>query len=162
MPTELLAYAEFAKLRLAQFLRRDPVLLSEVASRQGWEFMGGTWIGEGLGFTEFLRLERMPHELGCVSVDLASLPNAIGEAILNRLGLPLRHGMVGTEVDAQMGAPERQHAFVADRESFDYTVGRAWPYHVGCTVHDRDGLIYLVMARKDVLALCEPDEAPDA
>ena len=62
------------------------------------------WLGEGLGFTDFLRLETMPKELGCLSLSLAELPD-----------------------------------------------------HVGCTVHDRDGLIYVAVARKDVLAQCEPE-----
>jgi len=59
--------------------------------------------------------------------------------------------MHGAEIDAHLGPPERQHVFVADRVTFDYTAGRTWPYHVDCTVHDRAGLIYLRLARKDVL-----------
>lgn len=155
MPDELLPYAAFRELRLAQFLAAQPALREQVAQMEGgWKYLGGTWLGEGLGFTDFLRLEDMPSELGCISLDLADLPDEVSHAILGRLGLPLRPSMQSTEIEAHLGPPERAHRFVADRESFDYTVGRVCPYRVSCTVHNTDGLIYVVVARKDVLARC--------
>lgn len=158
MPDELLPYATFAKLRLEQFLVAQPALQGRVAQMKGgWEYLGGRWLGEGLGFTDFLRLEDTPRELGCISLDLSSLPDEVSHAILDRLGLPLRRSMQSAEIDAHLGSPEHTHTFVADRETFDYTVGRTCPYHVSCTVHDKDGLIHLVVARKDVLARCEAD-----
>jgi hypothetical protein len=157
MPNEFTPFTEFAQLRLTEFLGAHPALLGKVAHMNGgWEFMGGAWLGEGLGFTDFLCLETMPEELGCLSLSLADLPEEVSAAVFARLGLPLRRRMTCAEIDAHLGLPERQYLFVADRKSFDYTVGSEWPYHVGCTVHDRDGLIHVVVARKDVLARCEP------
>ena len=158
MLDELLPYAAFRELRLAPFLTAQPALREQVAQMEGgWKYLGGTWLGEGLGFTDFLCLEDMPSELGCISLDLSSLPDEVSHAILDTVGLPLRRSMQSIAIDAHLGSPERTHTFVADRETFDYTVGHACPYRVSCTVHDKDGLIYLVVARKDVLVRCEAD-----
>ena len=86
MPNELIPFAEFAQLRLTEFLGAHPALLDKVAHMEGgWEFMGGMWLGEGLGFTDFLRLEAMPEELGCLSLSLAELPEEVSAAIFARL-----------------------------------------------------------------------------
>lgn len=158
MPNELISYSEFAPLRLAKFLEAHPSLLKRIAEMEGgWEFMGGLWLGEGLVFTDFLRLESLPDELGCVSLDLSSLPEKVSLEILDKLGLPIRPGMNRDEIEACLGKPERTLVFVKDRKRCDFTVGRVWPYHVSCTILNRGGLIFLVVARKDVLARCEAD-----
>jgi hypothetical protein len=53
MPNEFTPFTEFAQLRLTEFLGAHPALLGKVAPMLGgWEFMGGMWFGEGLGFTD--------------------------------------------------------------------------------------------------------------
>lgn len=156
MLNELIPYGQFAKLRLAPFLEAHPSLLKRIAQMEGgWEFMGGMWLGEGLAFTDFLRLESLPDELGCISLDMSALPQEVSLKVLDALGLPIRPFMKRKGIEACLGKSERTHVFVKDRRSFDFTVGCAWPYHVSCTVRNRGGLTHVVVARKDVLALCE-------
>lgn len=50
--------ADFGRLRLKEFL---PV--AELHQLADWHFMEDVWLGEALGFTEFLRLEREPEVL---------------------------------------------------------------------------------------------------
>ena len=157
MLSELIPYCEFATLRLAQFLKAQPSMLARIAEMEGgWRFMGGVWLGEGLAFTDFLRLESLPDQLGCISLDLSSLPKHVSLDILGTVGLPIGPSMKREDIEERLGQPERVHVFAKDRKSFDFTIGRKWPYHVSCTVRNRGGLTYVVVARKDILARCEP------
>jgi hypothetical protein len=74
---ELIPYDEFARLRLAQFYPDA----SELVPLENWEFMGGVWVGEADGFTEFLRPEDRPNELGSIEIDLSAIAEDIGNAI---------------------------------------------------------------------------------
>ena len=60
------------------------------------------------------------------------------------------------QVCAVLGEPEKIHEFTEDRKTYDFTVGSVFPYHVSATVHEGNGLIYVTVIRKDVLArFCE-------
>ncbi len=144
---ELIAYEEFARLRLTQFY---PNAL-QLAGLENWEFMGGMWVGEADGFTEFLRPEDRPDELGSIEIDLSALPEHIGTAILEKIQLPLRRGMAFEQVTQQLGTPEITDVFIVDRKSYEFTVGSAFRYYVSCTIHESEGLIHVTVIRKDLL-----------
>jgi hypothetical protein len=135
----VIAQSDFEKLRLRSFV-------DEVVDLDHWQFMGREWIGEAVGFTEWLRPKDDPARLGSLAVDLVNLPWETTEAILDRLGLPLRAGMTLEEVTAVLGVPSGTQEFVPGRKSHDFEFGSADRYSVSCTVHDSDGLTYLVVA----------------
>jgi len=103
--------------------------------------MGGLWTGEAIGFTEFL----------------SDLPEKVSNAMLKALGLPLERGMSSQAVQAAIGEPENVQSFAADRLTYEYSLGGSHSYYVSCTVDEGDGLTYVVVIRKDILALCETD-----
>lgn len=148
---ELIPYDEFARLRLAQFYPET----AELAPLENWEFMGGVWVGEADGFTEFLRPEDRPEELGSIEIDLSAIQEEIGTAILDKIHLPLSHGMAFEEVTHHLGHPKVTNVFVADRKSYDFIVGSDFPYHVSCTIHESDGLIHVTVIRRDLLPALE-------
>jgi hypothetical protein len=148
---ELISYEEFGRLRMKQFVPRD----AEVIEADACEWMGGFWINEGIGLTSMSRHEDTPSETGGLEVDFSELPESAVAAIFDAIHLPLRPGMTLEEVRSVLGAPEQTHVFVADRKSYDFTVGSQYMYHVSATVHDANGLIDVVVIRKDVLSKCD-------
>ena len=156
-PAALIAYPQFAKLQLRPFLLQEPDLEPGVRLLEDWEFMGGLWLGEAIGFTEFLRHTACPRELGSMSVHLSDLPGGISNAIFAALRLPLTRGMSGTEVQAILGPPEKVHSFVPESRTYEFSVDAEDPYYVSCTIDEGEGLTYVVVIRKDILALCETD-----
>jgi len=55
----MITHSDFKKLRLNQFFSDlEPTKL------ENWEFMGNIWVGEAIGFSEWLCLEQTPNELG--------------------------------------------------------------------------------------------------
>lgn len=148
---ELIPYSEFAKLRLKQFVAADV----EISETNGWEWMGGYWINEGVyGFTSFSREEDTPDQTGGLEIDFSELPDDSARRILDAIHLPLSAGMKLEEVYAVLGEPtakDKLGKHVQDRQSDEFKVGLKCPYYVSTTVHKKDGLIYLVAIRGDVL-----------
>jgi hypothetical protein len=148
---ELIPYEQFGRLRLKQFVPPD----AEIIEDEGYEWMGGFWINEGIGFTSMSRHEDTPTETGGLEVDFSELPEGAASAIFGAIHLPFRRGMTLEEVHSILGESEHTHVFVADRKTYDFTVGSRYPYYVSVTVHETDGLIYVAVIRKDVLSKCD-------
>ena len=153
---QLLSYQEFSDLRLSQFLPDDE-LQREVVPLTNWAFMGGTWKGHAIGFTEFLCLETPPSGLGSIAIDAQGLPKQVVSAILAKLRLPISLGMSAETLESIVGEPSRKHSFVSDRVSYEYTIGSSEPYRLGLTILREGGLAYIVVTRKDILALSSAD-----
>ena len=149
MITEILPYSEFATIKLSHFVKS-----SKIYQLDNWEFMGGIWIGEAVGFTEFLRLESSTDELGSLAIDLDDLPTDTIQAIFATLNLPLKPHATYAEVEEVLEKYESTNIFVEDRVVYNYTIGCRWPYYISCTIDEAKGLIYVVVIRKDILAKC--------
>lgn len=149
---EIIPYAKFARLRMNQFVP----LGTKIFELSDYEWMGGVWVNEGIrGFTGMSRHRETPDETGGLELSFPDLPPAAALAILDALQLPLRPGMKFEHVVAALCEPKRTHVYTADRKTHDFNVGRSNPYHVSTTVHLTDGLIYLTVIRKDILAKCD-------
>lgn len=136
----LVPYAEFGSLRLAHFVDLD-----RLVDLEGWEYLDHIWVGEAVGFSEWLRLASAPEVLGSLAVDLVELPpSAVGQ-ILGKLRLPLRAGMTIHEVSAVLGEPRASLMFTPDRETFEYLVGAEDRYTLSCTINHEGGLVYLTV-----------------
>jgi hypothetical protein len=147
---ELITYEEFGRLRAAQFVPSG----TPIHPIDGYEWMDGFWINEGIrGFSSVSRHEDTPNEAGGLEIDFRDLSQA-ELAMLDTIDLPLRPGMTLLEVQSVLGEPEHTDVFVADRKSYDFTVGSRFPYYVSATVHETDGLIHVAVIRKDVLSKC--------
>src|SRR5262245_2159450 len=148
---ELISFEQFGKLRLKQFAQPE----AEVVESAGYEWMGGFRINEGIGFTSMCRHEDTPEETGGLEVHFSELPESAVSAIFDAIQLPLRRGMSFEEVRSVLGEPQKTHVFVADRKTYDFTVGSQQRYYVSATLHDADGLTYVAVIRKDVLSKCD-------
>jgi hypothetical protein len=158
---KLISYDKFGKLRLSDFfpgkkLSKDPKdpgeakrFQEQIVELDNWEFMNKLWIGEAIGFTEWLRLRDDPTVLRSISIDFSDLPGKVSKAILKRIDLALRPGMTLDEIKKLLGKPTKSEAFVKDRKSFSFSSGDKEKYLIDCTIHDSDGLIYLVILRSD-------------
>jgi hypothetical protein len=143
---DLIPYDDFAALRLRDFVP-DP---SEVHGMGGTEFLGRTWVGEGIGhFTGLLCLQEEPERLRSISLDLAALPADVTRAVLHAIRLPLEIGMDHAALTSILGEPRETHVFTSDRTTYEYLCGDGDKYQISCTVHHRDGLIYLVVNTDD-------------
>jgi hypothetical protein len=138
----MISHALFGKLRLAQF-RPD----AEIAELDGWEFMDAVWVGEAVGFSEWLRLEEEPEELRSLAIDFSEFPEDAAVAVLRALDLPVRPGMRAEELRAVLGEPVEEQRFAADRISYEFAVEKPPRYNVSCTVLNDGGLSYLVVMR---------------
>lgn len=139
----MISHAQFGKLRLAQF-RPD----ADIAELTGWEFMDELWVGEAVGFSEWMRLEADPAVLRSLALDLTEFPTDAAGAVLRAIELPVRAGMSAPELRAVFGEPVEEHRFVADRVTYEFVVSGPPRYSVSCTVLNDGGLSYLVVMRR--------------
>lgn len=147
----LVSYSDFATLRLDQFCAGS----IEKTGAAIWEWMGGDWHCDGVGFTWFGRLDGMPNETGCMEIDLTELPQSEAEAILAAIGLPLSAGMKLKSVAEILGDPLSIESFVSDRKTYVFQAGSDNPYKIDCTIQETDGLIFVSVIRDDVLRRIE-------
>jgi hypothetical protein len=136
----MLTHREFEKLRLSQF-----VDASEITELSEWEYLDREWIGEAIGFTEWLRPQSSPHQLGSIALDLEVLPTEVSEACLSRIGLPLRPHMTVAQLVSLLGEPLRTLSFVEDRATYQFRIRDLDAYDLSCTVLGDGGLSYLVV-----------------
>lgn len=138
---ELIPHEDFGRLRLADFAPRP----EEVVELEGWEYLERLWVGEAVGFTEWLRPVEEPDSLRALSLDLTDLSPEVSHNVLDTLRLPLARGMGYDEVVHRLGEPAGSHRFVGDRMSHEFRCGVRWPYLVDCTILDKDGLSYVTV-----------------
>lgn len=136
----MISHEQFGELRLGHFLPS-----AELAALSDWEFMERTWVGEALGFSEWLRLEEDPNVLRSLSVDFSDFPEAAAAAVLETLGLSLRPGMNAAELRSALGEPAEARRFVEGRITYEFLLAGPPVYWVSCTVLDRGGLTYVVV-----------------
>jgi hypothetical protein len=81
----MISHARFGALRLAQFLPD-----AEIAELENWEFMYHVWLGEAVGFSEWLRLENDPGVLRSLAIDFTDFPEHAAAEVLrtNRIASP--------------------------------------------------------------------------
>lgn len=160
----LISYSKFAELRLADFLPEYPVTDStddpgkanrfkgdQIVLTDRWAYRERTWVGELLGFTQFLRLKRDPDVLRCISIDFEPISLRIAKKIISILGVAVRNHMTRKDLIFSLGQPRKIETFVPDRKSYEWVVGKPDSYHLSATVHESNGLIYFEMLRADYL-----------
>src|SRR3954467_9388615 len=111
----MISYARFGVLRLAQF-RPD----TEITGLAHWESRDALWVGEAIGFSEWLRLESEPDVLRSLAIDLDEFPEAAASAVLRAIELPIWAGMQLEELRAALGDPGEEQRFVKDRASYEF------------------------------------------
>lgn len=136
----MISHAAFGKLRLAQFLPD-----AEIAELDHWEFMDHLWVGEAVGFSEWLRLESKPETLQSLAIDFSEFPGPAAADVLRTIDLDVRAGMNLDELREKLGEPPNEHRFVKDRVSYEFVVSGPPKYDVSCTVLNNGGLTYLVV-----------------
>ena len=142
----MIGYEDFGRLRLAQFVPSD----TGITAIENWEFMGRLWVGDAIGFTEFLRLRRSSEVTRSIAVDLAALTRETSAAIFAAIDLPLAQGIsLQQACDVLHAEPNGVHQFSKDRDSYDFQIGGDESYDVSCTVLHDGGLTYVVIMRHD-------------
>jgi hypothetical protein len=136
----MLSYAAFAALRLSQFAPPD-----EIVPLDNWEFLDQIWVGEAIGFSEWLRPRNNSNALESLALDLSELPASVSGAVLAKLGLPLKAGMRLHTIAAMLGEPTGTANFVDDRTTYEFRCGEPESYDVSCTVHDTVGLLHIAV-----------------
>lgn len=138
----MIPHGQFGKLRLGQF-RPD----TEIVELADWEFMDAVWVGEAVGFSEWLRLKVEPDVLRSLAIDFNEFPVAAAEEVLQTIELPIRVGMRLEELREVLGEPVERLRFVKDRITYEFRVAGPPRYDVSCTVLNKGGLSYLVVMR---------------
>lgn len=136
----MIPHTKFFPLRLSDFIDS-----SEVSQLSDWEYLDRLWVGEAVGFSEWLRPESTPQHLGSLALDLADLPQSTVDSCLSAIDLPLNRGMNLPQIQAVLGPPSGSHCFVQDRTTYEFKLGGAELYDISCTVLADGGLIYLVV-----------------
>jgi hypothetical protein len=138
----MISHARFGALRLVQFLPD-----AEIAERENWEFMDHLWLGEAVGFSEWLRLENAPDVLRSLAIDFTDFPGEAAAEVLRMIDLPIRRGMKLNELREILGEPVKELRFVTakDRVTYQFVLAGPPTYDVSCTVLNDGGLTYLVV-----------------
>lgn len=136
----MISHARFGTLRLAQF--RPEADIVELA---GWEFMDELWVGEAIGFSEWLRLESDPTVLRSLALDFAEFPSDAAVSVLQAIDLPIRVRMPVRQLRTVLGEPIKELRFVADQVTYEFVIPGPPRYRVSCTVRNVGGLSYLVV-----------------
>lgn len=143
---KLISYEAFSQLRLATFLPPD----AQITSQDGFEWMGGTWRYEGIGFTWIGQLEGAPEGAGGAEIHFKELDEAATSSILSAIGLPLTPGISAEQVNAIFGPAFQTIRFVNDRVTYVFRVGEPDVYEVSCTISDGQGLVHVSIIRNDL------------
>jgi len=138
----MITHDRFGALRLAQFLPD-----AKIAELENWEFMYHVWLGEAVGFSEWLRLENDPGVLRSLAIDFTDFPEQAAAEVLRRIELPVQRGMNLGELREILGEPvnELRLPKVKDRVTYEFVVSDAARYDVRCTVRNEGGLTYVVV-----------------
>ena len=136
----MISHARFGALRLVQFLPD-----AEIAELENWEFMDHLWLGEAVGFSEWLRLENEADVLRSLAVDFTEFPEQAAAEVLRRIELPVQRGMRLAELRQLFGEPMKELRFTKDRVTYEFVVPGPPRYDVSCTVLNEGGLTYLVV-----------------
>jgi hypothetical protein len=136
----MIPYSKFGRLRLSKFLKD-----AEIEELEDWEFENRIWVGEAVGFSEFLCPAENPKTLGSIAIDFAEFPEKAAKQVLEAIELPLRAGMTVDEVKGVLGEPAETLRFTAGKASYEFLTTDSEPYKVSCTVKDKGGLSYLVV-----------------
>jgi hypothetical protein len=133
---------DFQKLRLRDFVTDD----DGVVDLANWVFLDRTWLGEAIGFSEWLRPEDDPERLVTLALELDVLRRALVDAVLSRIGLDVRPADTAPALARKLGPPVDTQALVPDRTTYIHVVGDERQYEVSCTVLHDGGLTYVVVA----------------
>ncbi|WZO98035.1 hypothetical protein EP7_005088 [Isosphaeraceae bacterium EP7] len=134
----MISYPEFGALRLSQF-RPD----AEISELEGWEYEDREWVGEAVGFSEWLRPADTPEVLGSLSLDFGEFPRQAADRVLKAIGLPVRPGMEFEELRAALGEPVETLRFGPAKVTYGFLTPEPHRYKVSCTVKQHGGLSYL-------------------
>jgi len=93
----------------------------------------------------------MRNETRCMEIHLSELPQSEAVAILEAVGLSLTAGMSFESVADVLGEPLDVESFVDNRKTYVFQAGADDSYRLDCTIQDTDGLIFVSVARIDVL-----------
>ena len=145
MKGKLPSYNALGSMRLRALLHGD----NRLVEHDGFSWMGGQWVYEGIGFTWFGRLEDQPEITQGVEIDFGEISPEAAARILDALGLPLYFGMQLDQIKEFLGPIDTTQRFVDDRATYNFRVGNPESYQVGCTVHEADGLIHVSLIRSD-------------
>ncbi len=155
---ELIPYSQFAKLRLKQLVSAD----MNASEDDGYEWLGGYGINEGIRGADFFRREQTPDETTGIELYFDLLPSNAAQAILDAIGLPLNPRMGFEQIYSVLGEPKEKDVFndrPQNRQTDNFVIGSTQPYHVSCSVHGNSGLIGLSVVRGDVLSRIQAEEA---
>ena len=141
---ELIQHEQFGRLRLKDFAPDT----TEIFELEDWEYLERLWIGEAIGFTEWLCPVEKPDVLGALSLDLSDLADEMSQKIFGVLQLPLSRGMKYNQVVGVLGEPTHSHQFVEDRTTYDFRCGSKWGYEIGCTIRNDNGLSYVTVVAR--------------
>ncbi len=136
----MILYKSFGELRLVQFV--PDVQIEEL---HNWEFMDRIWVGEAVGFSEWLRLKDDSSTLRSLAISFSELPELAVVKILNKLGLPIHREMSIKQLGEVLGKPYKSEQFCDDRITYEFLFGEPQPYEISCTVLNEGGLSYLVI-----------------
>lgn len=136
----MISYDRFGTLRLTDFLPH-----AQIAELSDWEFDERLWVGEAVGFSEWLRLEDEPEILRSLAIDFSEFPCAAVEEVLRTIDLRIQGGMTFEQLRTILGEPYETLRFVDDRISYEFLSQEPHPYKVSCTVLNEGGLVYLVV-----------------
>jgi len=143
---KLISYETFSQLRLATFL--PPT--AQITKQCGFEWMGGNWRYEGIGFTWFGQLESASEGTGGAEIHFEELDEAASSSILRAIGLPLTSGISTEQVNAIFGPAFQTIRFVDDRVTHVFHMGEPDVYEVSCTFSDGQGLVHVSIIRNDL------------
>lgn len=136
----MISHDIFGALRLAHFLPD-----AKIAPLRDFEFADRFWVGEAMGFSEWLRPEDDPDILRSLALDFAELPYTAVEAVLKAIDLPVSPGMTVDELRTILDEPSEILSFTPDRLTYEFLCMGPPEYAISCTVLNDGGLTYLVV-----------------
>jgi len=145
---ELISYQDFSKLKIRDFFPVGTQLfLDETGST---ECAIGPAATEGLTFTYFAWRSDEPHATAEIALDFREeCPPVVGMKILEAIKLPIAPGMSLTDLERVLGNPEFSNLSGEGQGFVRFLCGNEWPYFVGCDVIPGQGVIGVIIFRKD-------------
>ena len=131
----MISLNQFKKLRIENYFPQE-----EIYELDNWKLEQETWVGESIGFSEWLRPENNPTETFYISLDLDALPEVEVKKLLEEIGLNVDKGINEEEVISKFGKPINCFDKVKDRKTLTFTIEN---YEVSMTILNKSGLSYI-------------------
>ncbi len=128
----------FSDMRMSHYVPQ-----TDIKSLKNWEFLGREWIGEAVGFSEWLYSPDAPSMLEIMGIDISAFPGV--ESLLLKLEIVFP-ALNKVGVGILLGSPSASKVWPSGRQTLLYWHPDREPYAIECAF-DGEDLVFITIIK---------------